>query len=42
MRREFNTATFSEERFGEREGRHSEEPREHMHDAIYPERGGDK
>jgi NADH-quinone oxidoreductase subunit C len=42
MRREFNTATFSEERFGEREGRHSEEPRAHMHDAIYPERGGDK
>lgn len=42
MRREFNTATFSAERFGERPGRYSEEPREHMHETIYPERGGDR
>jgi len=41
MRREFDTKVFSEERFGHREGRHSEEPREHMHVTLYPDRGGD-
>ena len=42
MRREFNTAAFSAERFGERPGRLSEEPREHMHETLYPDRGGDR
>ena len=39
MRKEFDTAAFSAERFGFREGRASEEPREHMQQVIYPERG---
>jgi len=42
MRREFDTKKFSEERFGHREGRHSEEPREHMKVKLYPNRGGDE
>jgi NADH-quinone oxidoreductase subunit C len=42
MRREFDTKKFSEERFGHREGRSSEEPREHMKVTLYPNRGGDE
>ncbi len=42
MRREFDTKKFSQERFGHREGRHSEVPREHMKVEIYPNRGGDE
>ena len=42
MRREFDTQKFSEERFGHREGRSSEEPREHMKVTLYPNRGGDE
>lgn len=42
MRREFDTLAFSEERFGTREGRASEEPREHMHEVMFPTRGGDR
>ena len=42
MRREFDTKKFSEERFGHREGRSSEEPREHMKVKLYPNRGGDE
>jgi len=42
MRREFDTKKFSEERFGHREGRSSEEPREHMKVNLYPNRGGDE
>jgi NADH-quinone oxidoreductase subunit C len=42
MRREFDTKKFSEERFGHREGRSSEEPREHMKVSLYPNRGGDE
>ena len=42
MRREFDTKIFSEERFGHREGRSSEEPREHMKVNLYPNRGGDE
>jgi NADH-quinone oxidoreductase subunit C len=42
MRREFDTKKFSSERFGHREGRVSEEPREHMKVTLYPNRGGDK
>ena len=42
MRREFDTKKFSEERFGHREGRSSEEPREHMKVELYPNRGGDE
>jgi NADH-quinone oxidoreductase subunit C len=40
MRREFDTKKFSEERFGHREGRHSEVPRDHMKVEFYPNRGG--
>jgi len=42
MRREFDTKKFSEERFGHREGRHSEVPRDHMKVEFYPNRGGDE
>jgi NADH-quinone oxidoreductase subunit C len=42
MRREFDTKKFSEERFGHREGRSSEQPREHMKVNLYPNRGGDE
>jgi NADH-quinone oxidoreductase subunit C len=41
MRREFNTKTYSTETFGHREGRVSEDPREHMKAQLYPTRGGD-
>ena len=42
MRREFDTKKFSEERFGHREGRSNEDPREHMKVELYPNRGGDE
>jgi NADH-quinone oxidoreductase subunit C len=42
MRREFDTMRFSEDNFGNLEGRSSEEPREHMHQNLYPLRGGDR
>ena len=42
MRREFDTKAFSDERFGHREGRHSEVPRDHMKVELYPNRGGDE
>lgn len=42
MRREFDTKKFSTERFGHREGRQSETPREWMQVKLYPTRGGDK
>jgi len=42
MRREFDTKKFSEERFGHREGRTSEQPRAHMKVELYPNRGGDE
>jgi NADH-quinone oxidoreductase subunit C len=42
MRREFDTKKFSQERFGHREGRSSEEPREHMKVELYPNRGGEE
>ena len=42
MRREFDTKKFSEERFGHREGRHSEVPRDYMKVELYPNRGGDE
>ncbi len=42
MRREFDTKKFSQERFGHREGRHSENPRDHMKVELYPNRGGDE
>ncbi|HHJ35299.1 MAG TPA: NADH-quinone oxidoreductase subunit C [Gammaproteobacteria bacterium] len=42
MRREFDTKKFSHERFGHREGRSSEVPREHMKVQLYPNRGGDE
>ncbi len=42
MRREFNTKQYSSDRFGHREGRESEVPREHMKVKLYPMRGGDE
>ncbi|MCW8935126.1 MAG: NADH-quinone oxidoreductase subunit C [Gammaproteobacteria bacterium] len=42
MRREFDTKKFSEERFGHRAGRQSEQPRKHMKVELYPNRGGDE
>jgi NADH-quinone oxidoreductase subunit C len=36
MRREFDTATFSLERFFSRDGRGTEDPREHMKNLLYP------
>ena len=42
MRREFNTKKYSSDRFGHREGRHSENPRQHMKEELYPTRGGDE
>ena len=42
MRREFDTKKFSQERFGHREGRSNEDPREHMKVELYPNRGGDE
>jgi len=42
MRREFDTKEFSQERFGHREGRESEVPRDHMKVELYPNRGGDE
>jgi len=42
MRREFDTKIFSQERFGHREGRHNEVPRDHMKVELYPNRGGDE
>ena len=42
MRRDFDTAKYSTEQFGHREGRVSEVPREHMKTNLYPNRGGDE
>ena len=42
MRREFDTAKYSTEQFGHREGRVSEDPRQHMKTNLYPNRGGDE
>ena len=42
MRRDFDTAAYSTEQFGHREGRVSEDPREHMKATLYPNRGGDE
>jgi NADH-quinone oxidoreductase subunit C len=42
MRRDFDTAKYSSETFGHREGRVSIVPRDHMKAQLYPERGGDK
>ena len=42
MRREFDTLKYSEETFGNRDGRASEEPRERMHEVMFPTRGGDR
>jgi len=36
MRKEFDTLAFSQERFHTREGRASEDPREHMRQIMYP------
>ena len=42
MRRDFDTVKYSEEQFGHREGRVSEDPRQHMKARLYPNRGGDE
>ena len=36
MRREFDTVAYSQDRFYNREGRISEDPREHMKQIMYP------
>lgn len=41
MRREFDTVEFCERTFVSRDGRHTEDPRQHMHEVMFPERGGD-
>lgn len=41
MRRDFNTEAYSNENFGHREGRHTENPRDYMRENLYPDRGGD-
>jgi NADH-quinone oxidoreductase subunit C len=41
MRREFDTAKYSEEHFGHRE-RSTDEPRQYMKVQFYPNRGGDE
>lgn len=42
MRREFDTVEFCERTFVSRDGRATTDPREHMHEVIFPERGGDR
>ena len=42
MLRDFDTRKYSNEQFGHREGRASEDPREHMKAKLYPNRGGDE
>ena len=42
MRRDFDTAKYSTEQFGHREGRVSEDPRQHMKENLFPNRGGDE
>lgn len=41
MRREFDTVAFCQRTFEERPGRHTEIPRQHMQEVIFPDRGGD-
>ena len=41
MRREFDTVEFCERTFVSRDGRHTEDPRDHMHEVMFPNRGGD-
>lgn len=41
MRREFDTVAYCERTYENRDGRASENPRAHMHETIYPTRGGD-
>ena len=42
MRREFDTVEYCERTFTNREGRGTVNPREHMAEIIFPNRGGDK
>lgn len=42
MRREFDTVEYCERTFTSRDGRATVNPREHMHEVIFPERGGDR
>jgi len=42
MRRDFDTVEYSNEQFGHRDGRSSEDPRDHMKTNLYPNRGGDE
>ena len=41
MRREFDTVEYCERTFESRDGRETVDPREHMHEVIFPQRGGD-
>ena len=42
MRREFDTVEYCERTFTNREGSGTVNPREHMAEIIFPNRGGDK
>ena len=42
MRREFDTVAYCERTYTSRDGRASVDPREHMAEIIFPNRGGDK
>ncbi|MGD8842039.1 MAG: NADH-quinone oxidoreductase subunit C [Gammaproteobacteria bacterium] len=42
MRKEFDTVEYCERTFSNREGRATVNPREHMAEIIFPNRGGDK
>jgi NADH-quinone oxidoreductase subunit C len=42
MRKEFDTVEYCQRTFVSRDGRESQNPREHMAEIIFPNRGGDK
>lgn len=42
MRRDFDTVAYCEQTFENRDGRATENPRQHMHEVIFPTRGGDR
>jgi NADH-quinone oxidoreductase subunit C len=42
MRREFDTVEYCERTYVSRDGRETTSPREHMHEIIFPQRGGDR
>jgi NADH-quinone oxidoreductase subunit C len=42
MRREFDTVEYCERTYVSRDGRATINPREHMHEVMFPTRGGDR